>query len=130
MSIYRSTIFYQKGFFLVFLVLLCSGCSRSASEAKISVVPTYPLSRPIIAYGVINVPYTTLNHEPDLSSTSFGYLRKGDLAQIIERRSFLSQGKYDTWVMVEPSGWIREAEVDLYENEAQAHTAQQAHRTN
>ena len=92
--------------------------------------PTYPLSRQIIAYGVINVPYTTLNREPDLSSSSFSYLRKGDVTKIIERRVFTVQGKYDMWVMVEPLGWIRESEVDLYESEAQAYTAQKLLRAN
>jgi hypothetical protein len=130
MSIHHSTIFYHKWLFVLLLVFICSGCNRSSPEERISVSPTYPLSRKIIAYGVINVPYTKLNHEPDLTSSSFGYLRRGDFTKIIERRGFISQGKYDIWVMIEPSGWIREAEVDLYENEAQAYTAQQIHRAN
>lgn len=88
---------------------------------------TPPLSRPVIGYGVVNVSYTHLVEEPGEGELSLGYLRRGSLIRVLERRA----GKNaESWVLVEgpfpqghERGWLRESVVDIYDNEFQANTA-------
>ena len=87
--------------------------------------PTSPLSQAYIGYGVINVSYTRINSAPDEDSTSPGYLRRGSVVRITERRLSRNDGRAESWVFVEGafSGWLRESLVDIYDNEPQAETA-------
>jgi hypothetical protein len=84
-----------------------------------------PLSRPVIGYGVINKSYTHLTETPNHGGASRGYLRRGSVIQVIERRSVISGDQAESWVLVEGDsrGWLPEAEVDIYDNEGQARTA-------
>ena len=87
--------------------------------------PTSPLSQAHIGYGVVNVSYTRVSLMPDEDSVSPGYLRRGSVIRITERRMQKNEEKSESWVFVEGSfsGWLRESLVDIYENEAQAQTA-------
>jgi hypothetical protein len=86
-----------------------------------------PLSRGEIGYGVVNVSYTHVANEPGSRGLSLGYLRRGSVVRVLERR--VPGGKVpETWVRVENGGagtpgWLPESVVDIYPTEAQAHTA-------
>jgi hypothetical protein len=92
-------------------------------------------------------------NEPGREGLSLGYLRKGSLVKIIERRSVNSRGNIEVWVFIDgtgqdssepgqsgrlpsgrlpsgwlpsgwlPSGWLNESAVDIYDNQAKALTA-------
>jgi len=65
--------------------------------------------------------------------TSESYLRQGSVVRILQRRQVKKQDKLESWVQVYGSsagsaggsglGWLREALVDIYDNEPQARTA-------
>jgi hypothetical protein len=111
---------------LLICVVLLYSCKRTTS-GDFPVVPplTYPLSRSAIGYGVVSASYTQVVDEPELQGESQGYLRRGSIVRIIERRFVATQEDSAVWVLVEGNyrGWLREAVVDIYDNEAQAGTA-------
>jgi hypothetical protein len=79
---------------------------------------------------VVNVSYTHLAEEPGEGSLSLGYLRRGSLIRVLERRAVLAEESAESWVLVEgpfprgqERGWLRESLVDIYDNEFQANTA-------
>jgi hypothetical protein len=102
--------------------LWCS-CTRTTHEVSIIPPPTYPLSRSSIGYGVVNVSYTHVVNEPGKNGVSLGYLRRGSIVRILERR--LVAGTAESWVLVAGTyrGWLKETVVDIYDLEAQAKTA-------
>jgi hypothetical protein len=83
----------------------------------------------LIGYGVIDASYTLLMDKPEQGGVSLGYLRRGALVKVIERRSVNDRESTESWVLVEGSeenpveGWIRESVADIYENEYKAKTA-------
>ncbi|MDR2404530.1 MAG: hypothetical protein LBD78_10940 [Spirochaetaceae bacterium] len=107
-------------------MLLAGSCTRTTS-GNVSIVPppTPLLSRQFIGYGVINVSYTHVTEEPVPNGVSLGYLRKGSVVQVLERRSVNNRGTVEIWVLVNGvcRGWLREDLVQVYSNEAQAKTA-------
>jgi len=121
--------------FLCLLILLLS-CRNQKEETVIEPPPTNPLSRGIIGYGVVNVPYIHLEEEPPENEAgkapeSGGYLRRGAIVKVLERRSFTvpwSSSRPVSWVYVEGSapGWLPESALDIYDNESRARTAQEA----
>jgi hypothetical protein len=100
-------------------------CRRENGELTINPPVTPPLSRPVIGYGVINKSYTHLVETPDRAGVSRGYLRRGSMLRITERRSMITGDQVESWVLVEgdSQGWLPESEVDIYGNEGQARTA-------
>jgi hypothetical protein len=74
---------------------------------------------------VINKSYTHLAENPDHAGASRGYLRRGSVIRVIERRAVVAGDQAESWVLVEGDsrGWLPEGEVDIYDNEGQAHTA-------
>jgi hypothetical protein len=100
--------------------LLCS-CTRKAEEVSIIPPPTHPLSRSVIGYGVVNVPYTRVLDSPKQGELSLGYLRRGSIVRVIVRRSINTE----SWVLIEGNyrGWLREGELDIYDLAVQAETA-------
>ena len=121
-------------FLLVFLFFI--SCSPKNDEAMIIPPVTFPLSMPYIAYGVINASYIQLSYLPgeiySSGNISTGYLRKGDIVNIVERKLENREGKTQTWVLVEgeSKGWVKESLVDIYGNESQAKNASQLMRLN
>lgn len=105
-----------------------------AKKEEIPVVPplTSPLSQSYIGYGVVNVSYTRVTMQPEeaapAESAAPGYLRRGSVVCVLERRLVKNQDRADSWVLVEGScmGWLKEALVDIYDNESQAHTASES----
>ncbi|MDR1324733.1 MAG: hypothetical protein LBK00_01705 [Treponema sp.] len=116
---------YSSQVLLLLLLLLCS-CTRSSEEALVIPPLTNPLSSPVVGYGVVKVSYTRVVDEPNPNALSLGYLRQGAIIQVIERRSIAdAQGLTEPWVWVSGNyqGWLQEAVIDMYDNEAQARTA-------
>jgi hypothetical protein len=115
------------GIHVLLLLLALLSCTRN-SEASTSVIPppTNPLSNPVVGYGVVNVSYTHVVDQPSANALSLGYLRQGAVVRIVERRSVIHpRSGAESWVMVDGNfrGWLQEAVVNIYENEAQAKTA-------
>jgi len=109
----------------VLIMLLIISCQRNSNEIVVVPPPTHPLSRAIIGYGVVNVSYILVVSEPEKSDVSIGYLRRGSIVQVLERRSININGRVESWVLTEGlyRGWIRESVLDIYDLKAQAETA-------
>jgi hypothetical protein len=118
-------VYYGQVHILLIMGIVVFGCSctRTTHEVLIVPPPTYPLSRSGIGYGVVSISYTHVVNEPGQGGVSLGYLRRGSIVQILERR--LVTGTSESWILVEGNyrGWLREVEVDIYDLEAQAKTA-------
>ena len=84
-----------------FFIPAMSGCRGSSEE--LSVVPpvTNPLTREYIGYGVVNGSFPHLLSEPGSGGVSKGYVRRGTVVRIIERRSIVNRGSSESWVLVE-----------------------------
>jgi hypothetical protein len=105
--------------------LMCGSCTGRADEDLISPPPTPPLSRLVIGYGVISTSYTHVVAEPNQAGLALGYLRKGAVAEVLERRSIQKDGLTESWVLVEGGlrGWLKEDVIRVYDTMAQARTA-------
>jgi hypothetical protein len=128
MRVELSCHYRQACFFLVFLLL--GACGKNTGEIAVVPTSTPPLSRPVIGYGVVNVSYTLVTENPGEGEASLGYLRRGSLVKIIERRVLRKQETAEHWVLAEGTvpqgpyrGWLKESVVDIYSNEFQAKTA-------
>ncbi|MDR3173351.1 MAG: hypothetical protein LBU19_03795 [Treponema sp.] len=122
-----------RGILITLLFLFSCG-----QKEEIRLVPpaAAPLSREEIGYGVVNVSYTHVADEPGSQGLSLGYLRRGSVVRILERRvPGREAGPVlpETWVRVEGRdagfdalGWLPESVVNIYPTEAQAHTASNA----
>jgi hypothetical protein len=120
----------QGFFFLIFMCLFLGACGRNTGEIPLIPPPTPPLSRPVIGYGVVSVSYTLVTEEPGEGALSLGYLRRGSLVKVLERRVIKHRESAEHWVLAEGTvpqgqsrGWLRESVVDIYDNEFQAKTA-------
>ena len=116
---------YRQVCLAAFFIALTAACSEKKEEIPVLPPLTSPLSQEHIGYGVANVSYTRVSSRPDEDSFSPGYLRRGAIVRVTERRMVKSDEKGESWVYVEGafSGWLRESLVDIYDNEAQAQTA-------
>jgi hypothetical protein len=93
-----------------------------------------PLSRAEIGYGVVSASYTHIVDKPDSQGLSLGYLRRGSVVRVLERRAARAAGEAppESWVLVESPqgpdsrGWLPELVIDLYSTEAQAQTASES----
>jgi hypothetical protein len=133
----RQVIGFQRPLFLVFfLLVLLFSCGKSSEEAPLVPPPTHPLVRNFIGYGVVNTSFTHIMDKPGREGISQGYLRKGSLVKIIERRSVSNRGNTEFWIFIdganqdvpepEPSGWLNESALDIYDSKARALTASEA----
>jgi hypothetical protein len=104
--------------------LAAVSCGRAAAERPVIPPPTDPLRRAFIGYGVVSVYYPPVLDEPGGGNT-LGYLRRGSLVRVLERRPPEGAGSAEPWVLVEGTcrGWLPERVIQVYENEAQARTA-------
>jgi hypothetical protein len=105
-------------------------CSRGAEEFSLIPPTTDPLNREFIGYGVVNVSFIHVSGDPGPDSASLGYLRKGSMVRVIERRSVANRQNVELWLFVDTealngkiAGWLRERDVDIYDNESRARTA-------
>jgi len=130
---------YSQAYWVIFLLFFLTVCNGKKEEAPVIPPLTSPLSQSFIGYGVVNVSYTRVTAQPeeDVSgdngvaasgAASPGYLRRGSVVRILQRRLVKNQEKLDPWVLVEGSstGWLKESLVDIYDSEPQAHTASES----
>ena len=112
-----------------------SGCRRAQEELPLVPPVTHPLAREYIGYGVVNVSFTHLLSEPGTEGVSRGYLRRGTVVRILERRPLINRSSTESWVLAEGNyeepgtvsqGWLRETTVEIYDNESRAKTASKA----
>ncbi|GMO34488.1 MAG: hypothetical protein Ta2F_10630 [Termitinemataceae bacterium] len=114
--------------FFLALIFLFFSCTRSSSTADdIVIPPTPPLSRDVIGYGVISTNYTHVLDKQGQDGKSLGFLRKGSIVEIIERRPIVINEKAENWVFAKGSysGWLREDDLRIYSSKAKAKTAAQ-----
>jgi hypothetical protein len=117
---------------LVFWVLISmigfGSCTRGSESIAMIPPLTPPLSRNFLGYGVISVTYIQVLNEPVRGAESLGYLRRGSLVRVLERKMVAHQGVFESWILAEGNyrGWLRENEVRIYNNEAQAKTASES----
>ena len=121
--------------FILGIISVFSGCTRTEEEIPVQPPATNPLSRSYIGWGVVTGSFTHLLDNPGAGGVSQSYLRRGTVVRIMERRSLINRGNPEMWILVEgnylnegtPSqGWLRETSVETYENEGRARTASQA----
>jgi len=129
---YDQARFLLFSFFLFFAVF---GCSRSQDEVPVVPPATHPLAREYLGYGVVNITFAHLLNEPSASGISLGYLRRGALVRIIERKTLVSRGISESWVLAEGNyqkqggalrGWLPETALEVFDNESRAETASNA----
>ena len=120
---------------IVLLPLFLLFCSRGSEEKEVIPPPTNPLIREFIGYGVVNASFVHVMSEPGQDGVSLGYLRKGSLVRIIERRTLSNRRNRSIWVLVDTypgvqeeaiQGWLEESSISVFENEVQALTAMEA----
>jgi hypothetical protein len=113
---------------LLALLLIIPGCTPKTEGALAPPPPSPVLSRLFIGYGVVNASYTTVSADPGAETGSLGYLRRGSIVQIQERRYLRAGNGSVSWVLVQGaySGWVREELLMIYDQEAQAKTASEA----
>jgi hypothetical protein len=123
-------------FFIVSLLFFPLSCGQK-EEIRLIPPAAPPLSREEIGFGVVNVSYTHVAQKPDSQSLSLGYLRRGSVVRILERRipsgpaAGSRAASFEAWVLVEgrgaagfdSQGWLPEQTLDIYAAEAQALTA-------
>ena len=136
---------YDQGLGILILIILVScfsGCKRSQTEIPVVPPATHPLAREYIGYGVVNVSFTHLLNEQGSGGVSLGYLRKGTVVRIIERKTVVNKGITESWVLAEGNyqaqnasgqnvpaqgsvsrGWLLETALDVFDNESRANTA-------
>ena len=113
---------------LLALALLACACGGKKEESPVVPPATFPLSRQVIGFGVINVSYTHVSAKPEEGSVSLGYLRRGSLVRVLERRVIKKGGIPVLWILVEGNsrGWLQEELADIYDNEGRAQTASES----
>ncbi|MDR2444897.1 MAG: hypothetical protein LBD44_03030 [Spirochaetaceae bacterium] len=110
------------------LALSASTCKRNSFEDEIVLPLTRPLSRYVIGYGVVNANYTHILDKQGDDGKSIGFLRRGAVVEILERRPVLRSDKAEIWVLASGSykGWLKESELRVYPSRAQAQTASES----
>jgi hypothetical protein len=129
-------IFNNYQGFVLLLPFFFLFCSRSSEETPVIPPPTNPLVREFIGYGVVNDSFIHVVNEPRQDGASLGYLRKGSLVKIMERRILNNRGNPEIWVLVDAQysgvpegqiqGWLGERSLSIFNNEVQAVTAAEA----
>jgi hypothetical protein len=113
--------------------LSCCSCGKK-TELRLAPPPTPPLSREEVGYGVVHVSYTHVVDKPDSRGLSLGYLRRGSVVRVLERRVAGRDGTPERWALVEgrggmsldSQGWLPESVIDMYPTAVQAQTASES----
>jgi hypothetical protein len=74
---------------------------------------------------VISSSYIQALNEPSPESVSLGYLRRGAVVEVLERRIINARDRAESWIRISKvyQGWIKEEGVQIYVDKAQAMTA-------
>ena len=110
------------------LALSASTCKRNSLDEEIVPPLTRPLSRYVIGYGVVNANYTHILDRQGESGKSIGFLRRGSIVEILERRPVIRGDKAEMWIFASGNykGWMKETELSIYPSKAQALTASES----
>lgn len=113
---------------MLLIPLICAttvSCNKTSKSIEIVPPSAPPLSRTVIGYGILTNSYTHILNQPHPEAVSLGYLRKGSIVPVLERKMIEHNNKTESWVFVKGTyeGWLKEEAVVIYENEAQAKTA-------
>lgn len=110
------------------LALSASACKRNSLEDEIVLPLTRPLSRYVIGYGVVNANYTHILDKQGEDGKSIGFLRRGAIVEILERRPVVRSDRAEIWVLASGSykGWLKETELRIYPSKVQAQTASES----
>jgi hypothetical protein len=126
----NSRCLHASAILIIYVLLLpaLSSCKRKSLESDIILPVVKPLSRSIIGYGVVNANYTRILDKKGEEGKSIGFLRKGSIVEIQERRPIVSGEKAEMWVLVSGAykGWLKESELRVYPTKAQAITASES----
>ncbi|MDR1256402.1 MAG: hypothetical protein LBJ86_01490 [Spirochaetaceae bacterium] len=132
MSLSRKLKISARSFLPFCLLALCGMfflpcCKRFSVENAIALPVTRPLSRTVIGYGVATANYTRILDNHGDGGRSIGFLRKGSIVEILERRPVVTDYAAEMWVLASGSykGWLKENELQVYQSRAQAVTASQ-----
>ena len=123
---------YSQVYVMIFILFFMAACGGKMEEKPVIPPVTSPLSQSFIGYGVVNVSYTRVAAQPEEDdageNVSPGYLRRGTVVCILQRRLIKNHNKFESWVLVEgtSTGWLRETLVNIYDNESQARTASES----
>ncbi|MDR0496024.1 MAG: hypothetical protein LBH42_00250, partial [Treponema sp.] len=101
MSVRHYTVFVQLFSLLFFSFCIVMGCRRYSEELPVTPPSTHPLTREYIGFGVVNATFTNVLSDPGPTGVSQGYLRKGTVVRIIERRQIINQGNAELWILAE-----------------------------
>jgi hypothetical protein len=114
----------MQGLSLLIVSAFLASCTGKTEENPLRPPPTPPLTRSVIGYGVVSASYTQVFRDP-APGESLGYLRRGSLVRVLERRRVTHEGVRESWVLVEGNyrGWLKEEMIRIYDNEARARTA-------
>ena len=119
----------------MFLIFLSVAACTPRTDAETVVPPETPLFEPsVIGYGVVNQSFSNILEKPDTAANVLGFIRKGGVVKITERRAAVKSGEpAEIWVYVTAeieaaddrpvSGWLRESGLDRYENLPRARNA-------
>jgi hypothetical protein len=120
-------IWLIQGLLLLIAAAGLASCTGKDKDTPLRPPPTPPLTRPVIGYGVVSASYTQVLREP-APGESLGYLRRGSLVRVLERRRVSHGGSRESWILVEGNyrGWLKEEMIRMYDNEARARTAAEA----
>jgi hypothetical protein len=71
--------------------------------------------------------YTRIQDQRGSDGRSIGFLRKGSIVEILERRPVVTDNIAEIWVLASGNyeGWLKENELQVYPSKAQAVTASQ-----
>ncbi|MDR0539835.1 MAG: hypothetical protein LBG74_04950 [Spirochaetaceae bacterium] len=114
-----------KHLFVVLTLFFALSCKKGVADGEIIPPETAPLSRAVIGYGVVNTNYTHVLDKQGGDGKSLGFLRKGAIVEVLERRPLVTSEKTENWVLARGSyrGWLKEDELQIYDTEAKAKTA-------
>jgi len=110
---------------IIFCFISLTACGSNKEDIPLIPPITAPLTGEYIGFAVITDSFTHVNEDPSDNSKSRGYLRRGSVVQVVRRQLIKTQEGFVSWVLVDgdQQGWLKETNINIYNNESQAKTA-------
>ena len=108
---------------ILILIALIISCRPEAPPVSLDPPPTPVLTSQSI-WGVANKAYLKVLSRPDPSADVNGFLRRGDLTEVIAKIAADHAEGY--WLEIrrpDGTGWLRDTDLDVYDTRHQARTA-------
>lgn len=131
-SVPRARSRFASLFLAMALAVLAVACKRAEPETPPVPPVSHILAREFIGYGVVTASFAHLFTESGGGGLSLGYLRRGTIVNIVERRQMLNRESLQLWLLAEESdpisgspsrGWIAGSLLAMFDHKAQAETA-------